>query len=185
MHRYWQCAGVFREASFGDGKRPLARNRTAPAKRPAWPHRPVCGTLSQNGYGTCHPHPCDCILLESGNKFIHVRFCQHFSSDNGTWQSWLACKTGQAHISESAKPWKISSQHHGQAKQKMCWVRTMQQEKPGEKISLSGDESGWCSDVASTHGAWRHAGVRFLLRRDFALNNIVWHRKYWAEWRSG
>ena len=21
------------------------------AKRPAWPHRPVCGTLSQNGYG--------------------------------------------------------------------------------------------------------------------------------------
>ena len=28
-----------------------------------------------------------------------------------------------------------------------------------------GDESGWCSDVASTHGAWRHAGVRFLLRR--------------------
>ena len=61
--------------------------------------------------------------------------------------------------------WKISSQHHGQVKQKMCWVRTMQQEEPGEKISLSGDESGWCSDVASTHGAWRHAGVRFLLRR--------------------
>ena len=26
-------------------------------------------------------------------------------------------------------------------------------------------ESGWCSDVTSTHGAWRHAGVRFLLRR--------------------
>ena len=24
-------------------------------------------------------------------------------------------------------------------------------------------ESGWCSDVTSTHGAWRHAGVRFLL----------------------
>ena len=23
-------------------------------------------------------------------------------------------------------------------------------------------ESGWCSDVTSTHGAWRHAGVRFL-----------------------
>ena len=63
--------------------------------------------------------------------------------------------------------WKISSQHHGQAKQKMCWVRTMQQEEPGEKISLSGDESGWCSDVASTHGAWRHAGVRFLLRRGY------------------
>ena len=103
-HRYWQCAGVFREASFGDGKRPLARNRTAPAKRPAWPHRPVCGTLSQNGYGTCHPHPCDCILLESGNKFIHVRFCQYISSDDGTWQTWLACKTGQAHISESTKP---------------------------------------------------------------------------------
>ena len=24
-------------------------------------------------------------------------------------------------------------------------------------------ESGWCSDVTSIHGAWRHAGVRFLL----------------------
>ena len=24
-------------------------------------------------------------------------------------------------------------------------------------------ESGWCSDETSTHGAWRHAGVRFLL----------------------
>ena len=32
-------------------------------------------------------------------------------------------------------------------------------------LVASGDESGWCSDVASTHGAWRHAGVRFLLRR--------------------
>ena len=39
----------------------------------------------------------------------------------------------------------------------------------GADISIaSGDESGWCLDVASTHGAWRHAGVRFLLRRDFA-----------------
>jgi hypothetical protein len=25
------------------------------------------------------------------------------------------------------------------------------------------EESGWCSDVTSTHGAWRHARVRFLL----------------------
>ena len=24
-------------------------------------------------------------------------------------------------------------------------------------------ESGWCSDVTSTHGAWRHAGVRVPL----------------------
>ena len=24
-------------------------------------------------------------------------------------------------------------------------------------------ESGWCSDMTSTHGVWRHAGVRFLL----------------------
>jgi hypothetical protein len=27
-------------------------------------------------------------------------------------------------------------------------------------------ESGWCSDVTSTHGAWRHAGVRFPLSGD-------------------
>ena len=29
--------------------------------------------------------------------------------------------------------------------------------------SISQGESGLCSDVTSTHGAWRHAGVRFLL----------------------
>ena len=23
-------------------------------------------------------------------------------------------------------------------------------------------ESGWCSDMTSSHGAWRHAGIRFL-----------------------
>ena len=28
------------------------------------------------------------------------------------------------------------------------------------------DESGWCSDMTSTHGAWRRAGVRFLLLGD-------------------
>ena len=32
-------------------------------------------------------------------------------------------------------------------------------------------ESGWCSDVTSTHGAWRHAGVRFLLRR---VDGTMW-----------
>ena len=33
-----------------------------------------------------------------------------------------------------------------------------------EPVSQSGrGESGWCSDMTSTHGAWRHAGVRFLL----------------------
>ena len=31
----------------------------------------------------------------------------------------------------------------------------------------SRSESGWCSDVTSTHGAWRHAGVRFLLSGAF------------------
>jgi len=38
------------------------------------------------------------------------------------------------------------------------------------------DESGWCSDVTSTHGAWRHAGVPFWLagspRDPFRLNPI-------------
>ena len=29
-------------------------------------------------------------------------------------------------------------------------------------IMNSRGESGWCSDVTSTHGAWRHAGVRFF-----------------------
>jgi hypothetical protein len=27
-------------------------------------------------------------------------------------------------------------------------------------------ESGWCSDVTSIHGAWRHAGIRLFLPGD-------------------
>ena len=35
---------------------------------------------------------------------------------------------------------------------------------PSSMLFLNGrGESGWCSDVTSIHGAWRHAGVRFLL----------------------
>ena len=33
---------------------------------------------------------------------------------------------------------------------------------PGRKM-CTWDESGRCSDVGFTHGAWRHAGVRFPL----------------------
>ena len=32
-------------------------------------------------------------------------------------------------------------------------------------------ESGWCSDMTSTHGAWRHAGVRFLLPGAHSMNH--------------
>ena len=132
-HKHWQCAGVFQEASCGDGNLPLARNRTAPAKRPAWPHRPVCGTLSQNGYGTCCPHPCDCILLESGNQSIPVHFRHHISSAMTHGDHDLLARQDKHICSENTQPWNINSQHHGQAKQKMCWVRIMQQQEPGEE----------------------------------------------------
>ena len=33
-------------------------------KRPAWPHRPVCGTLSQNGYGEEMQRSCDLIFFD-------------------------------------------------------------------------------------------------------------------------
>ena len=36
-------------------------------------------------------------------------------------------------------------------------------------ITNSQGESGWCSGVTSTHGAWRHAGVRFLLPGVFGV----------------
>ena len=34
-------------------------------------------------------------------------------------------------------------------------------------------ESGWCSDMTSTHGAWRHAGVRFLLFGAFLFISLL------------
>ena len=53
------------------------------------------------------------------------------------------------------------------------------------------DESGWCSDVTSTHGAWRHAGVRIPVpelpgitihhqtERDHAKNRQ--HLRWWCK----
>ena len=35
------------------------------------------------------------------------------------------------------------------------------------KTQMGRGESGWYSNVTSSHGAWRHAGVRFLLLGDF------------------
>ena len=35
------------------------------------------------------------------------------------------------------------------------------------KTQMGRGESGWCSDMTSTHGVWRHTGVRFLLLGDF------------------
>ena len=34
-------------------------------------------------------------------------------------------------------------------------------------------ESGWCSDMISTHGVWRHTGVRFLLSGGFMLVVLI------------
>ena len=34
--------------------------------------------------------------------------------------------------------------------------------RPSRHSVVGRGGSGWCSDVTSTHGAWRHAGVRFL-----------------------
>ena len=41
------------------------------------------------------------------------------------------------------------------------------------KLLESRGESGWCSDVTSTHGAWRHAGVRFPLSGVFITHEII------------
>jgi len=37
-------------------------------------------------------------------------------------------------------------------------------------------ESGWCSDMTSTHGVWRHTGVRFLLSGAAAVLTSVLQR---------
>ena len=39
-------------------------------KRPAWPHRPVCGTLSQNGYGTDSQQPCVWIHIGEDEDLV-------------------------------------------------------------------------------------------------------------------
>ena len=37
------------------------------------------------------------------------------------------------------------------------------QRGPAQQVQECRGESGWCSDMTSTHGVWRHTGVRFLL----------------------
>ena len=44
----------------------------------------------------------------------------------------------------------------------------------GATVQECRGESGWCSDMTSTHGAWRHAGARFLLSGD--AWPVVWPR---------
>ena len=41
----------------------------------------------------------------------------------------------------------------------IVWLPSFDQH---DKVACRG-ESGWCSDMTSTHGAWRHAEVQFLL----------------------
>ena len=75
---------------------------------------------------------------------------------------------------EDASPLDLVRQNHA-APPVMCALPLAQGKLPtkGRALALTeaglvfagGDrgESGWCSDMTSTHGAWRHAGVRFLL----------------------
>ena len=42
-------------------------------------------------------------------------------------------------------------------------------------VSAAGGELGWCLDMTSTHGAWRHAGVRFLLSGEcICFDTTLW-----------
>ena len=45
----------------------------------------------------------------------------------------------------------------------IVWLPSFDQH---DKVACRG-ESGWCSDMTSTHGAWRHAEVQFLLPGGF------------------
>ena len=49
-------------------------------------------------------------------------------------------------------------------------------------------ESGWCSDMTSTHGVWRHTGVQFLLSGAFLMLACVFGPQHvntgsqWSVW---
>ena len=64
---------------------------------------------------------------------------------------------------------KLKRDREKEKKKEKSWGRYHEKAWPVErnKKSSGRGESGWCSDVTSTHGAWRHAGVRFLLLGDF------------------
>ena len=51
--------------------------------------------------------------------------------------------------------------HDGPSSQ-TCWV-TPGASRRRQVVNACRGESGWCLDMTSTHGAWRHAEVQFLL----------------------
>ena len=60
--------------------------------------------------------------------------------------------------------WAPSYRHAELGPRKEDEVRLVSTQTASSMSFLSGrGESGWCSDVTSAHGAWRHAGIRFLL----------------------
>ena len=61
----------------------------------------------------------------------------------------MPCRAGLSANHESASMIEACYQQHG-----------------AQSLLECRGESGWCSDVTSTHGAWRHAGVRFPLSGD-------------------
>jgi len=81
----------------------------------------------------------------------------------------------RTHGKYRTKSWKINFRFGGKKAKKVSSCKRMRKKyvfvykacvsvrDSGDIVSIGQDESGWCSDMTSTHGAWRHAGVRFLL----------------------
>ena len=82
-------------------------------------------------------------------------------------RGWLVCQLSNLPV----QLWKLRQSYVKQHRQTLGHILA---QTPRGRVTVQEcrGESGWCSDMTSTHGAWRHAGVRFLLSGD--VWPVVW-----------
>ena len=73
-------------------------------------------------------------------------------------RAWLLCLLRHSVV----RVWQLRPSLLKQQRRTLACVQSYM---PRGRVAAQGcrGESGWCSDMTSTHGVWRHAGVRFLL----------------------
>ena len=66
-------------------------------------------------------------------------------------------------IFRQARPNRVKSQNHKIGRTSRNSYVQQSQCSTCKMFNQCGDESGWCLDMTSTHGTWRHAEIQFLL----------------------
>ena len=121
-------------------------------------------------------------------KYLNLYFWNNFAMEGCEASEWVSNRQIRQTWSWSNSHSKPPAVSFGATIRRMVALHMMWSHKIWAALDLGGifffgrlfdffnflagqGESGWCSDMTSTHGAWRHAGVRFLLPGAHSMNH--------------